>query len=348
MKRITAYVCISLLFAQVAFADADSAIKKVLSGRDKNTAAAQNTGTDTVPNKAPSQSTSGPMVIPQNNSPSQLNIKKDLPRKSSEQKDNAPAYASTYTDKDSSTAGVSLKDMKRALEMTTFISILPDVSTAVELSASDVNRVTCVNGVISDVIYSQEKGVVVRYSGKDAFIKFQVIDPGKREKLLYSTTPTEIYFVCGEQVYTIVALPRRIPAQQVKLSNAVVNRIKQNKEFFAEMPYEQRIATIIQRTYRDDFEDSWVIQGVNNSIDDFSNYQVTHFRDVIIEGEGIILKEYHVRFTDMTHPEGGRIEEKMFLTKDFTKNTIAIALDKTLVKPNERVRLFIVESRGEK
>jgi conjugal transfer pilus assembly protein TraK len=325
MKKITAFICIAfLLLAQSVGAETNTTV-------NKQSAPNMNTRAETMIKKPPAPAA----------------VKKEAPKRSSENKGSLPAYMSDYTAR-LSPSETRLDELKNTLENTNITNILPDVSTAIELSASDVNRVTCVNGAITDVIYSQEKGLVVKYSGKNAFIKFHVISEGNKSKLLYSNTPTEIYFVCDDQVYTVVALPKRIPAQQVKLSNAVVNRIKQNKDFFADMSYEQRLVTIIQRTYKDDFEDSWIVHGINRIIDDFSNYQVTHVRNVVIEGEGILLKEYHVRFTDMTRMEGGRIEEKMFLTRDLTSNTVAIALDKTLVKPNERVRLFIVESKGEK
>jgi conjugal transfer pilus assembly protein TraK len=253
--------------------------------------------------------------------------------------------AGDYSD---SASNVSAEELQRALGNNSYNGVLPDAPTAVQVSASDVNRVTCSNGMISDVIYSQEKGVTVKYSGKDAFIKFQVVKEGGKGSLLYSNTPTEIYFVCGDQVYTIIALPKRMPAQQIRLANTVIDRIKQNKEYFADMPYEQRIATIIQRAYKDEFEDSWTVQGINRNIDDFSNYQITHFRNVVIDGEGIILKEYHVRFTDaVKYPDGGRIDEKMFLVNDLTSNTVAIALDKTIIKPNDLARVFIIEAKKE-
>ncbi|MEN6317926.1 MAG: type-F conjugative transfer system secretin TraK [Syntrophaceae bacterium] len=265
-----------------------------------------------------------------------------IAKKQPDKKSKSPVYNTA------SVPETNLEDLQDSLEKSDYKGILPDVPTAVQLSASDVNRVTCVNGAITDVIYSQEKGLYVKYSGKDAFVKFQVISMGDRKNLSYSATPTEIYFVCGDRVYSIIALPKRIPSQQVRLSNAVMNRIKHNKEFFADMPYEQRLTTIIQRTYKDEFEDSWTVAGVNKTIDAFRNYRVTHFRNVVIDGEGVILKEYHVRYTDKQYPEGGRLEEKMFLNKELTQNTIAIALDKTIVKPNELVRLFIVESKCEK
>ena len=331
MKKTTIGLCIALLlFSHAVAADTDK------TGNKPSTAVSS----EEWPSKKPVSS------VPVGGSiadkyPSTITGSK-MAKKPSEKKGKSPVYDTA------SVPETNLEELQGSLEKSDYKGILPDVPTAVQLSASDVNRVTCINGAITDVIYSQEKGLYVKYSGKDAFVKFQVVSTGDKSKLSYSTTPTEIYFVCGDRVYSIIALPKRIPSQQVRLSNAVLNKIKQNKEFFADMPYEQRLTTIIQRAYKDEFEDSWTIEGVNKTIDAFRNYHVTHFRNVVIDGEGIILKEYHVRYTDTQYPEGGRIEEKMFLNKDLASNTVAVALDKTIVKPHELVRLFIVESKGEK
>ena len=55
-----------------------------------------------------------------------------------------------------------------------FVTVLPEISQTVELSNTDVNRFICTDN-IQDVVYSKEKGVVVKYSGKNAFVKFQIV-----------------------------------------------------------------------------------------------------------------------------------------------------------------------------
>jgi hypothetical protein len=37
----------------------------------------------------------------------------------------------------------------------------------------------------------------------------------------------------------------------------------------------------------------------------------------------------------------------MFLVNDLTSNTVAIALDKTIIKPNDLARVFIIEAKKE-
>jgi hypothetical protein len=94
-------------------------------------------------------------------------------------------------------------------------TVTPEVSTAVTLSNSDINRITC-REEIKDVVFSREKGLSVKTVGKDAFVKFLITR--KDEKEVYSSTPSELFVVCGENVYNLIALPKRVPSQTVRLS----------------------------------------------------------------------------------------------------------------------------------
>ncbi len=56
-------------------------------------------------------------------------------------------------------------------------TIPAEIPTAVELSNIDINRIVC-PGPMSDLIYSQEKGMTGHFSGNNAFIKFKIEDVG--------------------------------------------------------------------------------------------------------------------------------------------------------------------------
>jgi len=53
------------------------------------------------------------------------------------------------------------------------VVVHPETPTVVEMSSTDVNRVTC-SEPIQDVVYSAEKGVSVRFLDREAFVKFLV------------------------------------------------------------------------------------------------------------------------------------------------------------------------------
>jgi len=96
--------------------------------------------------------------------------------------------------------------------------VTPEIPAAVRLSAQDINRVTCQSGEIRDVVYSKEKGMTVTFAGKDAYIKYKYIK--KSDKTIYPTV-TEMYIVCGEATYNLIAVPESIPQKQFSCPPAI-------------------------------------------------------------------------------------------------------------------------------
>ena len=87
---------------------------------------------------------------------------------------------------------------------TTVKFISPDMPSIVQLSNRDINRIVC-SGPMSDLIYSEEKGVTGHFSGNSAFIKFKAEDLDGQ--LTYAETPSELFIVCNGAVYTLIAEP---------------------------------------------------------------------------------------------------------------------------------------------
>lgn len=223
--------------------------------------------------------------------------------------------------------------------------VLPEVTTTVQLSASDLNRVICPDGDIKEAITSDEKGLMIKITGKDAFLKFKV---GKRSdgKLSYSTTPTEIYMVCGGSTYSMIAFPGRMPSQTIKLSSGMESRVKENQSLYAGLPFEKRVMRAIKEVYTDNIPESYTVTRLNQVDVSWKGLIVTMKRDVDIEGEGMRIKEYHVVLKPGQRPM--KLSEKMFLRKEFALNPIAVSIDKHNLKPGEVSRLFIVEQRPDR
>ena len=85
----------------------------------------------------------------------------------------------------------------------------------VELSAREINRIVC-PGPMTDLIFSEEKGLTGHFSGNNAFVKFTAEEVGG--KLKYSKEPSEIHVVCNGSVYTIIGAPAEINAATVRLA----------------------------------------------------------------------------------------------------------------------------------
>ena len=177
--------------------------------------------------------------------------------------------------------------------------VSPEITTQVRLSNSDINRVICPVD-IKDVIYSEEKGLTVNLSGKNAFVKFLVVKKDGKE--MYSTTPSELYFVCDGAVYTMIAIPARIPAQSVQLVPGKAGTAKKNIELYGELPFEKKIITIVKRVYTNDVPDSFTKTVVGRKMDVFKDLEVILRSIYAIEGEGLRVKEFEVRIMHHEHP----------------------------------------------
>jgi conjugal transfer pilus assembly protein TraK len=223
------------------------------------------------------------------------------------------------------------------------VTVLPEIVQPVELSSSDVNRITC-QGEIRDVVYSKEKGIAVKFSGRDAFIKFRT---GLKDgKTTYSTTPSEIFIVCGDNVYSLIAVPKRIPARSVRLSPGKMENIRKNRSLLGALPFEKKVLTAIRSLYTEEIPESFTVSTPNRRIDLFRDLDIVLARIAVVEGEGIQVKEYR---GTLVGREKDKIElgEKDFLRNEISTDPIAVSLDRLVLKKGEILRVFVVEPHRE-
>ncbi|MDX9821990.1 MAG: type-F conjugative transfer system secretin TraK [Syntrophales bacterium] len=223
------------------------------------------------------------------------------------------------------------------------VTIMPEISQPVELSSSDVNRITC-QGEIKDVVYSKEKGITVKFSGRDAFIKFRI---GQKDgKTAYSTTPSEIFIVCGDNIYSLIAVPKRIPARSVRLSPGEIENVRKNRLLLGALPFEKKALTVIKSLFTDEIPESFTVSTPKRKIDLFRDLDLVLSRIAVAEGEGIQVKEYRgtIAGGDKDKIELG---EKDFLRNEISTDPIAVSLDRFVLKKGEILRIFVVEPHRE-
>jgi conjugal transfer pilus assembly protein TraK len=221
--------------------------------------------------------------------------------------------------------------------------IPPEVATKIRLSNSDLNRISC-NSEIKDALTSTEKGVVIKITGKDAFIKFKVTKRG--DKLVYSTTPTELYVVCGDETYSMVAVPQRVPSQTIRLSSGKERKIKDNVALYSGLPFEKMMLKAIQDVYTEQIPDSYTVTKTDKRIDAYKEVRMVLKRIVDVEGEGLRIKEYLVSLKEGA--KEFKMNEKMFIRTELTVNPVAISLERHILRPGDTTRAFVVEQRGER
>ena len=210
----------------------------------------------------------------------------------------------------------------------------PEVATPVYLSSSDINRIVCPS-YIKDVIYSKEKGLTVKIEGQNAFVKFLVTKEGDKDN--YSTTPTELYVLCGKETYNLIALPKRIPSRTVTLSGGD-RKTGENASLFDGMPFEKKILSIIKSVYTENIPDSFTVRNEDRPFNPYKGLNLTLVRTVRVEGEGLRVKEFTARAAQTME-----LSEKDFLKTEITTDPVAIVIDKLRLTPGETARIFIVE-----
>lgn len=221
--------------------------------------------------------------------------------------------------------------------------IPPEVATKIRLSSSDLNRISC-SAEIKDALTSTEKGVVIKITGKDAFVKFKVIKRG--DKLVYSTIPTELYVVCGDETYSMVAVPQRIPSQTIRLSSGKERKIKDNAALYSGLPFEKMMLKAIQDVYTEQIPESYTVTKTDKRIDAFTEVRLMLKRVVDVEGEGLRIKEYLVSLKDGLNEF--KLNEKIFIRNGLAENPVAISLERHILRPGDTIRAFVVEQRGER
>jgi len=215
--------------------------------------------------------------------------------------------------------------------------IIPEVSTRVFLSSSDANRIVCPNGEIKDVIFSDDKGVKVKITGNNAFIKFRVTK--KEGEDVYSSTPTELYVVCGESVFNLIAIPQPIPAQTVRLSSGP-EKIAKNAAMYGGLPFEKKVISVIKSIYTNNIPEGFSVSNSNKKISLFKDLNITLVRSYRVEGEGLLADEYRVS----SSKDGElKLSEKDFLNKKIAARPLGITMDRHTLKPGETARIIVVE-----
>ena len=206
----------------------------------------------------------------------------------------------------------------------------------VKISATDVNRIVCSSGKITDVFYSAEKGVKVETAGHEAYLKLQVkvLPEGKVE---YSSVPTEVYVVCGGNTYGFIGRPYRIPSRTIYLVNPAADASKNVQLYAGDI--DKAVVSILKKVFSDQVPLGWErmdpVPIARNPLPDIHLCETARYR---ITGIGIT-----VRVLTVTAKRGTRLMEKDLLRPEITVNPLAISVEKSSLHASESTRAVIIE-----
>ena len=166
-------------------------------------------------------------------------------------------------------------------------------------------------------------------------MKFLVVK--KDGKDLYSTVPSELYFVCDGAVYTMIASPARIPAQTVQLTPGKAGTARKNIELYGELPFEKKIITIVKRVYMNDVPDSFTKTVVGRKMDLFKDLEVILRATYAIEGEGLRVKEFEVRIMPTSTVQSVSYKENDFLRTEVSLHPVAVSVESMSLEEGRNV-----------
>lgn len=216
-------------------------------------------------------------------------------------------------------------------------TVLPETPTPVVLSNTDVNRVVCANGTISDAFFSEEKGLTLMRKGSNAFIKFKIKVTGF-DAMQHVNKQAEIYIVCNGAVYTLLAQPQKVPAMTIRLSDNTKQRMQSNIDLMNAMPFEEKIHYLTRAAYKDEIPESFSVTPVSKSLSVFKEIDIDLIRQIRVDGVGFRLSEYALKAKSTVD-----LLETEFLRTEFGTDIAAVTIDPLHLEPGQQARLFIVE-----
>jgi len=203
----------------------------------------------------------------------------------------------------------------------------------VNISLTDVNRIVC-SSEITRVVYSKEKNLEVKKDGRNAWVKILPVKEG--EVLKYSPQPMELYVECGGRIFSLILLPKRIPATTIVLKVPYEDR-KRAREFEAKAnSYERLITSLIEHAYKEEPPPGYNVKNVNEKVREFQEIDLYLRR--VYEGDKFLVEEYII-----TAKKEVYLDEGAFIP--YVRTPLALSIVKPSLKAGESTRLFVVRLR---
>ena len=208
---------------------------------------------------------------------------------------------------------------------------------AVEISLKDVTRVVCFTN-ITRVIYSKEKGMEIKTVDRNAFIKNlpkEAVDPiTGRIAAEYDSRPKEVYLVCGDKTFSLLLIPKDIPANTIYLKSSYVEKEKAFS-FEKSNDYENTILKLLKSAYSENVPEGYSVDNIETVFKEYQEIRLVHKRNYT--GIMFEIQEYIVIAKKELN-----INEITLLEAISPKNPLAVSIVSPLLRPNEQSRVFIV------
>lgn len=256
--------------------------------------------------------------------------------------ENDPLTERTPSDKDPHYSDRSANSAETLIERLRSFKNTPQIVEdedyqAVEVSLKDVTRIVCFTN-ITRTVYSKEKGVEIKTVDKNAFIKNlpkEIAEPSSgRIAIEYDSRPKEVYIVCGDKTFSLLLIPRDIPANTIYLKSSYADK---EKAFAFEKSgdYETMMLSLIKSAYLEDIPEGYDVEDIEKVLRDYREIRLVHKRNYT----GIM---FQVQEYVLMAKKDLNINEITLLEAVSPKNPLAVSIVSPLLGTNEQGRFFIV------
>ena len=202
---------------------------------------------------------------------------------------------------------------------------------SVRISQTDVNRIVCEKGDVKMVVYSQEKEVQVKYDGRNVFVK--LVPKIKDGNVVIETYPRELYIDCAGDVFQLILVPQKIPAQTIYLRSPYRQDLRKAKDFEKASSFQDLLSKLIKSVYLEEVPDGYDVEVVNRVVKRFAELDLLLYRKY--SGYEFDVYEFIINAKlDLQLFEGA------FLP--YLDKPIAIAIVKPILKAGESTRMIVV------
>lgn len=125
----------------------------------------------------------------------------------------------------------------------------PERKNYIRISKTDVNRFVCENGDVTGTIFSEDKGIEVKKSGRNAFLRI-------RPDSFAFEHPFEFYVMCDEELYTFIIEGEWISASRIVLKDGG-RKVEEALDFFKGKDRELNVVEVVRKSWNDKWEEGW-------------------------------------------------------------------------------------------
>lgn len=220
-------------------------------------------------------------------------------------------------------------------------TIQPDKPRTIQLSAKDVNRITCANGLVQDAFYSEEKVNQVSIEGNMVFIKLPIKKKG--EILTYATNVVDFDIICDGLAYKFFAEPKSdLRGQIVYLGDPELSQALDNLQLLDGMDAEDQFVMMIDAVMSHGRLNNHLFNAMTKEITDevisLAGRNLTLQNSYRFSGAGLRIKHYQYPVE-----AGESYREEQFLLPQISSGARAITVHPLTIAADGWMNVIVIE-----